>query len=317
MQENDMELVNGVFELSEKFMQGSEYVKLNDNFIRMTADVMLETGITPFPPESSGEDLYIICWKELIASSINYCYWYGKSSIRPNESSSTTMYGAVNTAFDMTEEELKRNEDEFNYPHNLDIEDEIEIDPMFYFSKGGRSWTYLQYGLAGNRFPLLEERLAHLKEVEQLGGTYVRALLKSEGKDFYPLLYDLVLLFPGFASDMFLKRASLFFMQLYRRLGWFEDAMQVLPVPADYQVPNMLRQYGCIEYDAALRRIIDTNQLIHKHSEIECEIRAATVLAGKKLQELTGWNASEIDAWLWLRRKEATTPFHLTITTDY
>jgi len=41
------------------------------------------------------------------------------------------------------------------------------------------------------------------------------------------------------------------------------------------------------------------------------------VLACKKLQELTGWNISEIDAWLWLRRKEATLPFHLTITTDY
>jgi hypothetical protein len=63
--------------------------------------------------------------------------------------------------------------------------------------------------------------------------------------------------------------------------------------------------------------IVDTHQLIPKHSQIECEIRAATVLAGKKLQELTGWNASEIDAWLWLRRKEATKPFHLTITTDY
>lgn len=279
-----MELVNGVFELSEKFMQGSEYVKLNDNLIRMTADVMLETGVTPFPPESSGTEPIIICWQELIASAINYCYWYGKSSIRPNEASSTLMYNIVNSVF----------------------EEENRLD-----------WKDIVYGLASNRFPLLEERVKHIAEIQYNGSVYLHAILENEGEDFYPLFHDLVLMFPGFASDMFLKRASLFFMQLYRRLGWFEDAMHVLPVPADYQVPNMLRQYGCIEYSTVLAETIRQNQLISRHSQMECEIRAATVLAGKKLQELTGWNASEIDAWLWLRRKEATKPFHLTITTDY
>jgi len=279
-----MELINGVFELSEKFMNGSDYVKLNNNLIQSTADIMLETGITPFPPESTGDEPVIICWKELIASAINYCYWYGKSTVRPNNASSTVMYDIVNSVFEV----------------------ENRLD-----------WKDINYDLSISRFPLLEERLKHLKEVEDKGAVYLYAVLESEGKDFYPLFQDLILLFPGFASDMFLKRASLFFMQLYRRLGWFEDAMKVLPVPADYQVPNMLRHYGCIEYSQYLAKTTYANQLIPKHSQMECEIRAATVLAGKKLQDLTGWNASEIDAWLWLRRKEATLPFHLTTTTDY
>jgi hypothetical protein len=176
---------------------------------------------------------------------------------------------------------------------------------------------YVKTKLAGYRFPLLEDRVRHVEEVYQNAEPFVKALLELKDKEFYPLFNDLVLVFPGFASDMFLKRASLFFLQLYRTLGWFEEEMKLLPVPADYQVPNMLRHYGCIEYDQALARMVWENQLITKHSQMECEIRAATVLAGKKLQELTGWNTSEIDAWLWLRRKEATLPFHLTITTDY
>jgi hypothetical protein len=279
-----MELINGVFELSEKFMLNPRHVKLNEDLIRTTADVMLETGITPFPPESTGKDEKVICLQELVASSINYCYWYGTSNIRPNNTSSTLMYDIVNEAFDT-------------------------YDTYW-------PW-YVKTKLAGYRFPLLEDRVRHVEEVYQNAEPFVKALLELKDKEFYPLFNDLVLIFPGFASDMFLKRASLFFLQLYRTLGWFEEEMKLLPVPADYQVPNMLRHYGCIEYDQALARMIWENQLITKHSQMECEIRAATVLAGKKLQELTGWNTSEIDAWLWLRRKEASTPFHLTITTDY
>jgi len=279
-----MELINGVFELSEKFMLNPKHVKLNEDFIRTTADVMIEAGIKPFPPESKGKDEMVICWQELVASSINYCYWYGTSHIRPNNSSSTLMYNIVNEAFD-----------------TYDI-----------------YWPwYVKTKLAGYRFPLLEDRVRHIEEVYQNGAPYIKALLELKDKEFYPLFNDLVLVFPGFASDMFLKRASLFFLQLYRTLGWFEEGMKLLPVPADYQVPNMLRHYGCIEYDQVLAKVVLENQLIAKHSQMECEIRAATVLACKKLQELTGWNISEIDAWLWLRRKEATLPFHLTITTDY
>jgi hypothetical protein len=116
---------------------------------------------------------------------------------------------------------------------------------------------------------------------------------------------------------MFLKRASLFFLQLYRTLGWFEDAMRYLPVPADYQVPKMLRHFGCFTYLDPLRTMVEQGALIPSGSLWECEIRAATVVVCKFLQIQTGWNVSEIDSWLWLRRKECTDPFHLTVTTDY
>jgi len=57
--------------------------------------------------------------------------------------------------------------------------------------------------------------------------------------------------------------------------------------------------------------------MIPKYSIEECSIRGGTILVCDKLAELTSWTKSEIDTWLWLRRKECKKPFHLTITTDY
>jgi len=140
--------------------------------------------------------------------------------------------------------------------------------------------------------------------------------LKPE-EDKYRYLMSLVTTFPGFASDLFLKRASLFFMQMYRKLGWYEKMMSYLPVPADYQVPKMLKHFGCIKYKEPLNTIVEVGELIPKGSIMECEIRAATIIVCELLRQQTKWNMSEIDSWLWLRRKECNDPFHLTITTDY
>jgi hypothetical protein len=79
----------------------------------------------------------------------------------------------------------------------------------------------------------------------------------------------------------------------------------------------MLEHNKCISYNPYLRNIISTNQLIPRHSQIECEIRSATVLTMKKLCELTNWNIAEVDGYLFLQRHDAKQNFHLTITTDY
>ena len=123
--------------------------------------------------------------------------------------------------------------------------------------------------------------------------------------------------FPGYASDMFLKRASLFFLQLNRKFGWYSETIKDLHIPADYQVPKMLRHFGVLEYNTFLSTQIQTYSLIPSGSLMECEIRAATIIASKRLAELTGWITPEIDTWFWTKRKECDDPFHLTITTDY
>jgi hypothetical protein len=283
-----LELIESVFNLAEEFVNEPQYVMLNLEAMAALAAKMLETGIKPFPAESTGEDDYIIVWKELAASAINYCYWYGKSTVRPNGASSTAMYDLIDQTF----------------PDSLD-----DLDLQSSLSLLGQS-------LARERFPLLEERIRHLEQIRD-SSWFVGDLVSKKGNLSYSYFEDLIVGFPGFGSDMFLKRASLFFLQLYRTLGWFGDLMHWLPVPADYQVPKMLRHFGCIVYLDPLKTMVEQGALIPSGSLWECEIRAATIVVSKFLMIQTEWNVSDIDSWLWLRRKECNDPFHLTVTTDY
>jgi hypothetical protein len=290
-----MKLIDSVFDISEEFMKSPKYVHINYDRIAYLANKMLEEGKREFITESTGEKEKEVVFKELIASSINYCYWYGSSNIRPNGCSSGKMYEVVNKAVD-------------THNYNNDRLETIK--------------SLLRTSLAVGRFPLLEERVRHIDEIISVMGYGYASVVSTYKELDHPEYYyfeNLISFFPGFASDIFLKRASLFFLQLYRTFGWFEELVHYLHIPADYQVPKILRGFGAIEYKAPLDHMVNYGQLIEKGSIMECEIRAATILVCEELQKQLGWNwnAADVDGWLWLRRKEVDMPFHLTITTDY
>ena len=292
-QEGIMNLVENVFEISEKLLYTKPMnVMLDEPAIEKLANQMKEEGLTPFSMPSE-KDLFKGVLIEMIASSINYCYWYGNANVRPNEANSGAMYQEVEEAF-----------------KNFDRK-------FFYFESCIHD---LIDRLSLNRFPLLEERKRHLLElVQQDAPAYADEIIQNHTQQdqFDNLFQVLVKRFHGFSSDTFLKRASLFFLQLYRKYGWFQDAMKRLHVPADYQVPKILKHFNCFYYRSNLDLNIKEGVLLPKHSLEECQIRAATVLACQMLAEHTGWNISDVDGWLWLRRKTAIEPFHLCITTDY
>ena len=295
-----MYLTKQVYELSEQFMKDSVFVKMIPGQIEVVANEIVNNDRPKFPiPDKihdNEEVIYKQVFMELVAASINYCYWYGKSKIRPGNAGSTFMYECLMNAFynDQTED----------YSKCID---------------------YLIDILSFNRFPLIEERVRHLNELKssKVNDITIRitnnniGVYKDGDNDINTYMTEIITAMPGFASDLFLKRASLFFIQLFRRFGWFSDQLHNLHVPADYQIPKMLEHNKCISYNPYLRNIISTNQLIPKHSQIECEIRSATVLTMKKLCELTGWNIAEVDGYFFLKRHEAKQNFHLTITTDY
>lgn len=291
-----MNLVESVYELSELFMKNPTFVELDYEGIERTANKMIEEGVKPFPmPEV--EDTFKDALIELVASSINYCYWYGKSSVRPQDCRSSKMYAQVLEAFEHYKYSHSHNQFQISFPDVL---------------------GNLVSQLALNRFPLLEERVSHISELAMYGEAYIQTILDDKEKtDFSQHLENLVASFPGFASDQFLKRASLFFLQLYRKFGWFKSSMSSIHVPADYQVPKVLEYEGCIQYAPELKMLIDQDVLLPKFSHPECEIRAATVLACKELMKITGWNLSDVDGWFWLGSKKVDGPFHLTVTTDY
>ena len=290
-----MKLVNSVYEISERFMKDPNYVYMNNKKIESVADDIIK-HVKPKFPLLDIENEYKGLLLELIAASINYCYWYGKHDIRPNGSSSTLMYELLQNAF-------------FDYERR-------DFDLFRICIK-----RFIRL-LSIRRFPLIEERVQHLDQILINGESFIE-LLREEYKDGFRYasidywLNELVETFPGFASDIFLKRSSLFFIQLFRRFGWFEKDLHTLHVPADYQIPKMLYHFGCFTYHELLYSKIHTNKLIEKGSLMECEIRAATVLTIKKICEITNWNVAEVDGYFFTKRHEIDFPFHLTITTDY
>jgi len=262
-------------------------VSVNEHAIAKTAAVMESEGkmsMSAVDGMSHAETVLT----ELFASAINYCFWYGKYDFIPMKGSSGSMYDVIIDAVQ-------------NRFHGL-------VGPEFVNAIIDR--------LIFDRYPLIEERTKHLMEVAMGTQEFVMFVLMNRDNDARIVLHELVRRYPGFASDMFLKRAFLFVMQLNRKLNFFKEIDEI-PVPADYQVPKMLEHFGCLEYKQALTDKIKGHTMIPKYSIEECSIRGGTILACDKLAELTGWTRSEIDTWLWLRRKECKKPFHLTITCDY
>lgn len=229
---------------------------------------------------------------EMTAASINYCYWYGRDVIRPTGGGANTMYELLDRAWNRGEQDFRE-------------------------------------GLITERFPLVEARLRHLDEVYSDNGlAYAsrlsRAILDQQNgtQSSYNQTLDwffteLLLVCPGFADDILLKRASLFFMLLYRRIGAFKNDIHKLPIPADYQVPKMLKHLGCLLYTEALEGKVRNEVPIMSGSAEECEIRAASILACQQIAERAGITMCDVDEYLWTRRKECKDPFHLTWTTHY
>jgi len=280
-------IIDKIRTMSVDFVGGDMPVSIDYNAVNRLAAVMEEKGKMSFSAEPRMNQAQSVLI-ELFASSINYCFWYGKYDFRPTVGDSSNMYdliiNAVSTKF------------------------EGVIGPEFI--------KHILNRITLDRYPLIEERTNHLMEVTMGTQEFIMFVLMNRDNDARIVLHELISRYPGFASDMFLKRAFLFIIQLNRKLNFFKG-MSEIPVPADYQVPKMLEHYGCLKYKASLMNKIKTHTMIPRYSIEEVSIRGATVLVCDNLSKLIKWTKAEIDAWLWLRRKECNKPFHLTITTDY
>ena len=289
-----MNLLEKVQQIADHFMKDPKWVFLNkENIVKLSEKI--KSTIPPIFPLPYIENTLKCIVVEFVASSINYCFWFGTSSTRLNGSSSTKMYKLVQESFSNFEP------NESSFTKCIDI-------------LAGR--------LAYERFPLLEERTKHINELKNKALTFCNMIyncyeIGSKCYGFENLINWMVIAFPGFASDMFLKRTILFFLQLYRRFGWFKDELYQVPPPADYQLPKILNYLGCITYHSYLSSLIEEDKLIQKTSRIENEIRAATVVVVRDLCHLTKWNVADIDTYLFLQKDEIQSKFHLCVTTDY
>lgn len=317
-------IIKDVIKLAEQFTANPQYVFIDEKRLGEVAEMIKDIipakswggPKIPIPVNAVSETPSIVLY-ELIANSINYAYWYGRSDIRPNGSDANKMHKTLDLVFGSVTPPMVALTDEYC---KAIINEFIQRLTM-------------------ERFPMLQQRVVHLKElVEEVEESWTpydvylvkpgrcKALLfsiamardidaKAESLTWW--MEELIKTFPGYASDMFLKRASLFFMMLHRRGGWFKSEIKDLHIPADYQIPKILRYLNVLKYSLGLSCDISAGDLIPAGSLAECEIRASTIVAAQKIAELVGVTAVQIDDYLWLNRKMTSDPFHLTITTDY
>lgn len=314
-----MSIIESVWDLAGQFMTDPKLVRINEERIRETAEQIKEWlkedlrqtslfwGLPRCIKEGDPNKIEKLLLYELIANSVNYCYWYGRSDIRPNEASAVKMYELLDKAFDVAE-------------YNTEIAKvSFGTKKSFFINQ---VTTQFARNLAIERFPMLEQRIYHLSEITFDTFEWFKSALYKPNyhKDtIEDWIKYMVTTFPGYSNDLFLKRAILFIMQLYRRgVGLFTiDEICELPVPADYQVPKMLRYFGCIEYSDVLAFTVDNNLLMAEGCHSECEIRAATIIACKMIADYANCTCEQVDSYLWLRRNECQDPFHLTITSSY
>jgi hypothetical protein len=89
---------------------------------------------------------------------------------------------------------------------------------------------------------------------------------------------------------------------------------------ADYRLPQVLREFGAINYSKDLAEWIDNLVLIPAGSREEIEIRAATIWAIELIrQKLKKYTAGQIDNTIWLVSQEnpGRKPHHRTYTIFY
>jgi len=283
--------IETVFELSEQFMKNPQYVKMNEGEIVLLGNKLRETNfkIPLMAPKNLNHEII----KDILKNSINYCYWYGKSNIRPNDSCASKLGNIIDECFE-----------------DKDFENPKELSSMY---------TKFLCKITEERFPLIQERAMHVKQILP----YVKDLSSKifSNDNLKKSFWEVICLSESYGSDLFLKRACLLFIELYRKYEKFRelyfDELKKFPVPADYQVPKFLEHLNCITYSRDLKRAIEDHQLIPKHSIQECEIRSATVLVCDQLCSISGWTVAEIDWWLWSQRDSVKSPFHLCETTDY
>jgi hypothetical protein len=307
-------IIEDVMDIAKRIHEKTNHVFISDRYLDEVAHTMVKNPIRKELKTkninniiSGNDDAKADILKELVCDSVNYCFWIGTSDIRPNGSSSNKMRDLL--------------ERSFNAHAALTSIGNFEIQLRNFYG-----------AMLRNRFPVMEKRLVHLNALVRrdyfLPATSRRVYkgdpvafqivqMIAERRDFERVFDFLITNIDGFGDDPFLKRAILFFLQLNRIFGIYADDIKDLPIPADYQVPKMMRHLKILYYSDQISFMISNNVHFQENGPEEMAIRSATIIAAKKLGSLTGMSPSEVDGWFFLQRKKCFDPFALCVTSNY
>lgn len=228
-----------------------------------------------------------------INASLQYCFFLGNSTVR----------------FD--------NIDSFWVMHMLDdIFKDAKITSVKDIKKLREK---ILTALINSNITLLDTRVATVNELfdklnfEKYGKSYL------DIKNSIQMLKKLVC----FKKDIYFKK-GLFAIMISNRMmpklrnnKKYKKELYVLPVPADYQIPKMLRHFGLIKMSKKLSLLIDSNEPILENSDKELNIRAATIKACAMIAKNNNISVDDVDAYFFMHRKESDFKHHLCVTTNY
>lgn len=89
---------------------------------------------------------------------------------------------------------------------------------------------------------------------------------------------------------------------------------------ADYKLPQVLHQFGVLQYTKELEQLLLEKKELKENSIEEIEIRAATIVAIHQLSKITEQSAIDINDMIWLQGQDKSLPwipYHLTKTSSY
>jgi len=200
----------------------------------------------------------------------------------------------------------------------------------------------------GEEIPMLEERHRILTQVgerltDRYDGRFADLVDAAEPRlyaDGDGIVDRLVSHFPSFQDSsvvtlddgsplevMFWKRAQLAVGMAYGRFHnqeWFRiEDPGAFTLFVDYNLPNVLRELGVLEYSNHLAELVDSRTMIEAGSREEVELRAATVYAADELIDRliacrnSPVYAPHLDYKLFQMRDEVDGTVHVTRTTAY
>lgn len=314
--------------ITKKVMEHAAYVSINsDRALAIVHKIPEFLDKFRIPFKIIGEELKIDLQLIFVRNAINFSFW--PDPLKPQ--------WVVEKREGHTSH-IKWGADALNVCFERALQDGTKVlSPNFLNHITEGQMKFLFRGLHGTEIPMSEERMYCLRNIgsvllEKFGGKYLNIIEIAE--------YDAVKLVDLIAekfssySDIsrfrsmrvpFLKRAQLcayhtdIVLRHYGQNGL--KHVDRLTAFADYRIPQILREFGILEYSERLKNVIRKEELILRDDPMEVEIRAATIQAVELIRQHSNgkYISAEIDSILWkmTRSLKLRKPFHRTRTRFY
>lgn len=191
--------------------------------------------------------------------------------------------------------------------------------------------------LKGNiKIPLFEERFKIIKEVSAIVNDKMQGNFYQYIKDItsdIELFETIIANFPSFKDERLYNKQTIYFYKLAQLLT--SDILHIreqkekikvnythLVGCADYKIPQVLREFGILNYDNNLAKIVDNHIEISINSIYEVEIRANMITVINMINKKLNYKYCRIDIndFIYMQKNIKNfkmRPYHLTRYTNY